>query len=93
MLDLIRDLQNQPARRILPSRIGDRARAGDHGILDGRVESNPLGITLAVPSVDHIVRNEPNQPTWSDADIWHAVFEVVTRTNLATPSAAFEKAF
>ncbi|PQE24972.1 serine threonine- kinase Sgk2 protein [Rutstroemia sp. NJR-2017a BVV2] len=92
VLDLILALQNQPASRVLPSRIGDRTLAGDLGILYGRVDSNQLDIALAIPLVDHIVRNEPDTPTWNDADIWHTVFELVARTNPITPPTAFEKA-
>ena len=92
MLDLILALQNQPASRILRSRIGDRTLAGDLGILYGRVDSNQLDIASAIPLVDHIVRNEPDTPTWNDADIWLAVFELVARTTPVTPPTAFEKA-
>ena len=92
VLDLILALQNQPASRILRSRIGDRTLAGDLGILYGRVDSNQLDIASAIPLVDHIVRDKPDGPTWNDADIWHTVFELVARTNPITPPTAFEKA-
>jgi len=92
VLDLILALQNQPASRILPSRIGDRTLAGDLGILYGRVDSNQLDIASAIPLVEQIVSNQPNAPTWNDADIWHAVFELVARTNHITPPTAFERA-
>jgi hypothetical protein len=92
LLDLIQALQIEPAARTLPSRIADRTVSGDLAILYGRVDSNQLDITLAIPLVEQIVRNEPDAPTWNDADIWHAVFELVARTNPATPPTAFEKA-
>lgn len=92
VLDLILALQNQPASRILRSRIGDRTLASDLGILYSRVDSNQVDIASAIPLVDHIVRNEPDGPTWNDADIWHTVFELVARTNPITPPTAFEKA-
>ncbi|KAG9228240.1 hypothetical protein BJ875DRAFT_336063, partial [Amylocarpus encephaloides] len=89
---LILVLQNQPASRILRSRIGDRTLTGDLGILYGRVDSNQLDITSAILLVDHIVRNVPDASTWNDANIWHYVFELVARTNPNTPPTAFEKA-
>ncbi|KAM3066402.1 hypothetical protein ACMFMG_012092 [Clarireedia jacksonii] len=92
VLDLILALQNQPASRILPSRIADRTLSSDLTILYSRVDSNQLDITLAIPLVDHIVKNELDAPTWNDADIWHTVFELVARTNPITPPTAFEKA-
>src|SRR5947208_1332547 len=85
LLSFILALQNQPASRILRSRIGDRTLAGDLGILYGRVDSNQLDFASAIPLVDCIVRNEPDAPTWNDADIWHTVFELVARTNPITP--------
>lgn len=66
--------------------------SGDLAILYGRVDSNQLDIASAIPLVEQIVRNEPDTLTWNDADIWHAVFELVARTNPATPPTAFEKA-
>lgn len=92
VLDLIQALQIEPAARTLPSRIADRTLSGDLAILYGRVDSNQLDIASAIPLVEQIVRNEPDVSTWNDADIWHAVFELVARTNPATPLTAFEKA-
>jgi hypothetical protein len=92
VLDLIQALQIEPAARTLPSRIADRTVSGDLAILYGRVDSNQLDIASAIPLVEQIVRNEPDALTWNDADIWHAVFELVARTNPATPPTAFEKA-
>jgi hypothetical protein len=92
VLDLILALQNQSASRILRSRIGDRTLAGDLGILYGQVDSNQLDIASAIPLVDHTVRNEPDTPTWNDADIWLAVFALVARTTPVTPPTALEKA-
>jgi hypothetical protein len=91
MPDLILASQNQPASRILRSRIGDRTLAGDLGILYGRVDSNQLNIASAIPLVDHIVRNEPDTLTWNDADIWLIMFELLARTTPVTPPTAFEK--
>lgn len=91
VLDLILALQNQPASRILRSRIGGRNLAGDLGVLFGRVGSNQLDIALAIPLVDHIISDEPDAPTWSDADIWHTVFELVAQTNPTTPPTTLEK--
>lgn len=87
VLDLIVTLQNQPASRILRSRIGDRSLGSDLAILYVRLDSNQLDTALAIPLVEHIVRDEPD-----DADIWHAVFELVARANPVTPPNAFEKA-
>jgi hypothetical protein len=42
--------------------------------------------------VAQIVRYESDAPTWNDADIWHAVFELIARTNTTTLPTAFEKA-
>jgi hypothetical protein len=56
------------------------------------VDANQLDIVPAIPLVEQIVRNEPDVPTWNNADIWHAVFELVARTNPITPLTAFEKA-
>lgn len=42
--------------------------------------------------MEQIVGNEPDAPTWNDADIWHAVFELVARANLSTPPTTFAKA-
>jgi len=92
VLDLIQALQIEPAARTLPSRIADRTVSGDLAILYGRVDSNQLDIVSAIPLVEQIVRNEPDAPTWNDLDIWHAVFELVVRTNPTTPPTAFEKA-
>jgi hypothetical protein len=92
VLDLIQALQIEPAARILPSRIAERTLSGDLGLLYSRVDANQLDIALAIPLVEQIVRNEPDVPTWNDADIWHAVFELVARTNPITPPTAFEKA-
>ncbi|KAL5318088.1 hypothetical protein ACEPPN_015192 [Leptodophora sp. 'Broadleaf-Isolate-01'] len=91
LLDLILALQNQTAARILRSRIGDRTLAGDLGILYGRVDSNQLDIASAIPLVEQVVKNEPDAPTSNDVDIWQTVFELVARTNPATPPTAFSK--
>ncbi|KAI9640307.1 hypothetical protein NHQ30_011357 [Ciborinia camelliae] len=88
VLDLIQALQIEPAARILPSRIAERTLSGDLGLLYSRVDANQLDITPAIPLVEQIVRNGSDTPTWSDADIWCAVFELVTRTNPATPRTA-----
>ncbi|TGO43961.1 hypothetical protein BCON_0689g00010 [Botryotinia convoluta] len=92
VLDLILALQNQPASRILPSRVADRTLSSDLAILYSRVDSNQLDSISAIPLVEQILRNDPDTPTWNDADIWHAVFELVARTNPITPPTAFEKA-
>ncbi|KAG9242164.1 hypothetical protein BJ878DRAFT_536067 [Calycina marina] len=92
VLDLIQALQIEPAARILPSRIAERTLSGDLGLLYSRVDANQLDIAPAIPLVERIVRNEPDAPTWNDADIWHAVFELVARTNPITPPTAFEEA-
>ncbi|OAF59713.1 hypothetical protein VC83_03925 [Pseudogymnoascus destructans] len=92
VLDLIQALQIEPAARTLPSRIADRTVSGDLAILYGRVDANQLDIASAIPLVEQIVKNEPDEPTWNDSDIWHAVLELVARTNPATPPTAFEKA-
>merc|ERR1712225_122179 len=91
LLDLILALQNQTAARILRSRIGDRTLAGDLGILYGRIDSNQLDLASAIPLVEQVVKNEPDAPTSNDVDIWQAVFELVARTNPATPPTACEK--
>ncbi|KAF7907344.1 uncharacterized protein EAF01_004931 [Botrytis porri] len=91
VLDLILALQNQPASRILPSRIADRTLSSDLTILYSRVDSNQLDSASAIPLVEQILRNDPDTPTRNDADIWHAVFELVARTNPITPLTAFEK--
>ena len=91
LLDLILALQNQTAARILRSQIGDRTLAGDLGILYGRVDSNQLDLASAIPLVEQAVKNEPDAPTSNDVDIWQAVFELVARTNPATPPTACEK--
>ncbi|KAJ2901648.1 uncharacterized protein MKZ38_001607 [Zalerion maritima] len=92
VLDLIQALLIEPAARILPSRIADRTLSGDLAILYGRLDSNQLDSASAIPLVEQIVRNEPDALTWNDADVWLAVFELVVRTNPATPPTAFEKA-
>jgi len=92
ILDLIQAMHIEPAARTLPSRVADRTVSGDLAILYGRVDSNQLDIASAIPLVEQIVRNEPDASTWNDADIWHVVFELVARTNPATPPTAFEKA-
>ncbi|KAG9231374.1 hypothetical protein BJ875DRAFT_506723 [Amylocarpus encephaloides] len=91
-LDLILALANEPAARILPSRVADRTLSRDLGILYSRVDANQVDIASYVPLVEQIVRNEPDTPTWNDADIWLAVFELVARTTPVTPPTAFEKA-
>ncbi|KAG9228380.1 hypothetical protein BJ875DRAFT_389540 [Amylocarpus encephaloides] len=92
VLDLIQALQIEPAARTLSSRIAERTLSGDLAILYGRLDSNQLDSASAIPLVEQIVRNERNAPAWNDADIWHAVFELVARTNPITPPTAFEKA-
>jgi hypothetical protein len=77
VLDLIQALQIEPAARTLPSRIAERTLSGDLGLLYSRVDANQLDIASAIPLVEQIVSNKPNAPTWNDADIWHAVFELV----------------
>jgi len=92
VLDLIQALLIEPAARILPSRIADRTLSGDLAILYGRVDSNQLDSALAIPLVEEIVRNEPDTPTWNNADIWLAVFDLVARTTSVTSPTVFEKA-
>ena len=53
------------------------------------MDSNQLDIALAIPLVKKIVGNER---TWSDANIWRTVFELVAQTTPVTPPTAFEKA-
>ena len=93
VLDLIQALLIEAAARIFRSRIADRTLSGDLAILYSHVDSNQLDITLAIPLVEQIVRNEPGVPIWNDADIWHAVFELIARTYLITPPIASKKAF
>jgi hypothetical protein len=93
VLDLIQALQSEPAARVLPSRIANKTLSGDIATLYSRLDSNQLDIALTIPLVDYIVRNKPDVPTWNDADIWHAVFELVARTNPVTPPTVFRKAF
>jgi hypothetical protein len=92
VLDLILALANEPAARILPSRISDRTLSRDLGILYSRVDAGQVDIASSMPLVEQIVRNKPGAPTWNDADIWHAVFELVARANLTTPPTTFAKA-
>ncbi|KAG9238033.1 hypothetical protein BJ875DRAFT_532559 [Amylocarpus encephaloides] len=92
VLDLIQELQIEPAARILPSRIADRTLSGDLAILYSRVDSNQVDSASAIPLVERIVRNETDALTWNDADSWLAVFELVQRTIPVTPPIAFKKA-
>ena len=92
MLDLILALANEPAARILPSRISDRTLSRDLGILYSRVDVGQVDIVLSIPLVEQIVGNEPDAPTWNDTDIWHAVFELIKRANLTTSPSTFAKA-
>lgn len=67
-LELILALQDEPAARILPSRIADRTLSGDLTILYSRVDSNQLSVTLAVPLVEQVVsHDEHGSTTWSQA--------------------------
>ncbi|KAG9230390.1 hypothetical protein BJ875DRAFT_487995 [Amylocarpus encephaloides] len=92
VLDLILALANEPAARILPSRIAERTLSRDLGILYSRVDANQVNIASCIPLVELIVRNGPGTPTSNDADIWRTVFELIARTNSPTPPTAFEKA-
>lgn len=92
VLDLIQALQIEPAARTLSSRIANRTLSGDLTILYGRLDSNQLNSASAIPLVEQIIRNEPDTPTWNDADIWLAIFKLVARTTPVTPPTAFEKA-
>jgi hypothetical protein len=78
LLDLILALQNEPAARILPSRIADRTLSGDLTILYSRVDSGQLSVVLAVPLVEQVLSSEPDSTTWSDAEFWSAVFGLVS---------------
>ena len=81
MLDLILALANEPAARILPSRVDDRTLSRDLGILYSRVDANLVNIVSFIPLAEVIVRNEPGAPASNDADIWVAVFELVARNS------------
>jgi hypothetical protein len=92
LLDLILALQNEPAARILRSRIADRTLSGDLTILYSRVDSSQLSIALAAPLVEQFLSCEPDSTTWSDAEFWSAVFDLVSWIKTTTPPTAFEKA-
>jgi len=91
VLDLILALANEPAARILPSRIAERTLSPDLDILYSRVDADQVNIALSIPIVELVVRNEPGTPTWNDADIWRTVFELIAGTPI-TPPTVFEKA-
>jgi hypothetical protein len=52
LLELVLALQNEPAARLLPSRIADRTLSADLTILYSRIDSNHLGAVLAIPLVE-----------------------------------------
>ncbi|KAH8772425.1 hypothetical protein F5882DRAFT_465091 [Hyaloscypha sp. PMI_1271] len=78
LLDLILALQNEPAARILQSRIADRTLSGGLTILYSRVDSSQWSVVSAVPLVEQVLSIEPDLATWSDAEFWSAVFGLVS---------------
>jgi hypothetical protein len=92
LLDLILTLQNEPAARILPSRIADRTLSGDLTILYSRIDSHQLSIALAVPLVEQVLSHERNSTTSSNTEFWSLVFDLVSWVKTTTPPTAFEKA-
>lgn len=78
LLDLILALQNEPAARILQSRIADRTLSGGLTILYSRVDSSQWSVVSAVPLVEQVLSSEPDLATWSDAEFWSAVFGLVS---------------
>ena len=77
VLDLILALANEPAARILPSRVADRTLSRDLGILYSRVDAGQVGIASAIPLVEQVIGNEPDARTRNDVDIWRTVFELI----------------
>lgn len=97
LLELILALQNQPAVRILTSRIGDGTLLSDLRILSSRIVLNQYNIASAIPLVKHIVGNEADGQICNDSEIWDAVFDLVTnellaRTNTPPPPAVLDEA-
>jgi hypothetical protein len=92
LLDLILALQDEPAAHILPSRLADRTLSSDLIILYSRVDSSQLSAALAVPLVEQVLSSEPDSTTWSDAEFWRAVFDLVSWIKTSTPPTAFKKA-
>src|SRR6266536_2233864 len=82
----------EDAARKLSSRIANGTLSGDLARLYSRVDSNELDSASVIPLVEQILRNEPDAPTWSDGDIWHAVFEFVAHASPTptTPPTAIE---
>jgi hypothetical protein len=87
VLNLILALANEPAARSLPSRISDRTLSRDLGILYSRVDTGQVDIALSIPLVEQIVGNAP----WNNMVIWHAMFELVARSDLTTPPTTLIK--
>lgn len=48
--------------------------------------------TSAISLVEAFLESEADAQTWNDVDIWQTVFELVPRTNPATPPIAIGKA-
>ncbi|KAH9204398.1 hypothetical protein DL95DRAFT_529276 [Leptodontidium sp. 2 PMI_412] len=92
LLDLILTLQNEPAARILPSRIANRTLSGDLTILYSRIDSHQLSVALAVPLVEKVLNHERASTTSSEAEFWNSVFDLVSGIKKTTPPPAFEKA-
>ncbi|KAG9236064.1 hypothetical protein BJ875DRAFT_541575 [Amylocarpus encephaloides] len=89
---IIKALIIELAADALPSRIVNGPVSSDLSLLFAHISSNRLDIALAIPLVEQIVSSKLDGSTWNDADIWHVVFELVSRTNPATPSTVLQKA-
>ncbi|KAL9019595.1 MAG: hypothetical protein Q9185_003137 [Variospora sp. 1 TL-2023] len=74
ILDLIGALLNQPAARVLLSRIGTGPLSGDIGTLYGRLSSNQEHARHVGPLIELVLHDA------KDRDIWTAVFDLVART-------------
>lgn len=48
--------------------------------------------TSAISLVEAFLESEADAQTWNDVDVWQTVFELVARTNPATPPIAIGKA-
>jgi hypothetical protein len=91
LLDLTEALLIEPAAHLLPSRIAERTLRRDLAIILGRLDSNDVDVTSAIPLVEQVVDNDPTSQTWSE-NIWLAVFDFVARTSPNTLPTALENA-
>ncbi|CZS92412.1 uncharacterized protein RAG0_02864 [Rhynchosporium agropyri] len=84
--DLVTVLLNLKAASVLRSRINTKTPLrADLFSLGSRADAGGFDLKLTIPLAKLVVKNA------TDTKIWHAVFDLIARTNQSTPTTALQK--